>query len=68
MPERSKSVVVTLDAALTSGDPPPGALAVPIFSHGSLEAEFYSPRGIDRQRPHSRDEIYVVACGEGKFF
>jgi hypothetical protein len=60
--------VVTLETALGAGDPPPGNLAVPIFAHGSLEAEFYMPRGIDRQRPHSRDELYVVAHGEGLFF
>jgi mannose-6-phosphate isomerase-like protein (cupin superfamily) len=45
-----------------------GNLAVPIFAHGSLEAEFYTPSGSDRQKPHSRDEIYVVAQGEGLFF
>jgi len=41
---------------------------VPIFGHGSLEAELYAPDGIDRQRPHGRDEVYVVARGEGLFF
>jgi mannose-6-phosphate isomerase-like protein (cupin superfamily) len=59
---------VDLASALVRGDPPPGNLAVPIFSHGSLEVELYSPRGEDRQRPHSRDEAYVVASGTGLFF
>jgi mannose-6-phosphate isomerase-like protein (cupin superfamily) len=59
---------VDLVTALSKGEPPPGNLAVPIFSHGSLEAELYTPRGEDRQRPHSRDEVYVVARGEGLFF
>jgi mannose-6-phosphate isomerase-like protein (cupin superfamily) len=27
----------------------------------------YAPRGIDPQKPHTRDEIYVVAAGSGKF-
>ena len=54
--------------ALGKGAPPPGDLAVPIFRHGSLEVELYSPRGQDLQNPHSRDEIYVVAAGEGLFF
>jgi len=57
-----------LASALVRGEPPPGNLALPIFSHGSLEAELYSPRGLDRQRPHSRNEVYVVARGEGLFF
>jgi mannose-6-phosphate isomerase-like protein (cupin superfamily) len=64
----SRAIVVSLDKALAFGDPPPGNLAVPIFAHGSLEAELYAPRGIDRQRPHSRDEVYVVASGKGQFF
>jgi oxalate decarboxylase/phosphoglucose isomerase-like protein (cupin superfamily) len=64
----SKAIVVSLVNALARGDPPPGNLAVPIFAHGSLEAELYTPRGIDRQRPHSRDEVYVVVSGNGQFF
>jgi mannose-6-phosphate isomerase-like protein (cupin superfamily) len=68
MPERSKAIVVSLDAALAAGEPPPGNLAVPIFAHGSLEAELYAPLGSDPQRPHARDEVYVVARGEGLFF
>jgi len=43
-------------------------LAVPIFSHGSLVVELYSPRGQDTQQPHERDEVYVVARGSGQFF
>jgi mannose-6-phosphate isomerase-like protein (cupin superfamily) len=68
MSASSKGVVVTLEQALAKGEPPPGNLAVPIFAHGTLEAELYSPQGVDRQVPHSRDEIYVVARGEGQFF
>jgi mannose-6-phosphate isomerase-like protein (cupin superfamily) len=33
-----------------------------------MEAELYSPVGVDSQQPHGRDEIYVVAEGEGEFF
>ncbi|HEY5568164.1 MAG TPA: cupin domain-containing protein [Gammaproteobacteria bacterium] len=50
------------------GLPPPGNLAVPVFAHGSLEAELYAPKGKDPQKPHTRDEIYVVVCGHGQFF
>jgi len=50
------------------GEPPAGNLAVPVFAHGSLEAELYSPRGVDRQKPHVRDEVYVVVRGKGSFF
>jgi mannose-6-phosphate isomerase-like protein (cupin superfamily) len=38
-----------------------------LFSHGTLEIEVYKPRGVDRQKPHTRDEIYVVISGTGYF-
>src|SRR4051812_26904875 len=60
--------VVDLAQALSNGAPPPGNLAVPIFSHGTLNAEMYAPRGTDPQTPHERDEIYVIARGGGQFF
>jgi mannose-6-phosphate isomerase-like protein (cupin superfamily) len=59
---------MSLDEALRQGPPPPGNLAVPIFRHGSLEAEMYRPSGTDLQTPHKRDEVYVVARGSGLFF
>ncbi len=54
--------------ALTKGPPPVGNLAVPIFSHGSLVVELYSPVGHDPQKPHTRDEIYFITRGQGRFF
>lgn len=68
MTERERTTVVSLEAALARGEPPPGNLAVPVFAHGTLAAELYSPRGADRQTPHTRDEVYVVARGQGLFF
>src|SRR5580765_7727239 len=59
---------MTLAEALKKGPPPTGNLAVPIFEHGSLEVELYSPKGHDPQKPHKRDEVYVVARGSGMFF
>lgn len=58
---------VSLEEALSKGPPPPGNLAVPIFAHGTLEVEIYTPVGNDPQTPHTRDEIYVVAKGNGFF-
>jgi mannose-6-phosphate isomerase-like protein (cupin superfamily) len=58
---------VSLAEALAKGPPPPGNLAVPIFAHGSLEAELYTPKLIDPQKPHRRDELYVVTRGSGVF-
>jgi mannose-6-phosphate isomerase-like protein (cupin superfamily) len=60
--------------------PPPlslaGALALPrqdgrrsaeVFVDGDLELRFYAPKGQDPQPPHDRDEIYIVAAGQGAF-
>jgi mannose-6-phosphate isomerase-like protein (cupin superfamily) len=67
--EKSTQVVhVGLVEALTKGSPPPGTMAVPIFSHGSLEVELYTPVGHDPQKPHTKDEVYFVARGNGLFF
>lgn len=40
---------------------------VQMFRYGSLQVEFYRPSGVDRQQPHSRDEVYVVVSGSGQF-
>ena len=38
-----------------------------VFEHGSLLVEVYAPRGIDPQKPHTRDEIYFVVTGAGEY-
>ncbi len=62
---------------LTTGLTPATALAtlaehsarefVTLFRHGSLEVEIYRPVKVDKQKPHTRDEIYVVISGTGTF-
>jgi mannose-6-phosphate isomerase-like protein (cupin superfamily) len=59
---------VSLAEALAKGPSPEGNLAVPIFAHGSLEVELYTPKGQDPQKPHRRDEVYLVSRGTAKFF
>ena len=66
--ETVKTAHVSLEEALSKGPPPAGNLAVPIFAHGSLEVELYSPKGHDPQQPHRRDEVYLVIRGKGVFF
>jgi mannose-6-phosphate isomerase-like protein (cupin superfamily) len=44
-----------------------GTLFTEVFKHGSLVVEMYKPDKIDKQKPHERDEIYVVASGTGTF-
>lgn len=41
--------------------------STPVFEHGSLLVKLYRPSGTDRQTPHTRDEVYVVAAGSGRF-
>jgi mannose-6-phosphate isomerase-like protein (cupin superfamily) len=38
-----------------------------VFERGSVSAEVYAPRGTDPQSPHKRDELYIVAQGQGTF-
>lgn len=64
----STATHVSLQQAMALGPPPSGNLAIPVFGHGSMEAELYTPVERDRQRPHDRDEIYVVARGRGQFY
>ena len=59
---------LTLQEVLASGPPPAGNLAMPVFARGDLEVEMYRPTDVDRQRPHDRDEIYLVARGTALFF
>ena len=59
------SIVST--AAAATMPRPPDNLATPILKRHDVEVEFYAPRGTDRQTPHERDELYVVATGVGSF-
>jgi mannose-6-phosphate isomerase-like protein (cupin superfamily) len=47
---------------------PSGERFVALFRHGSLAVELYAPRGHDPQTPHTRDELYVIVAGRGRFF
>jgi len=38
-----------------------------LFEHGTLNVEIYAPQGRDPQKPHTRDEVYVVISGTGFF-
>jgi mannose-6-phosphate isomerase-like protein (cupin superfamily) len=46
---------------------PQGERFVTVFEHGSLLVEVYAPRGSDPQKPHTRDELYIVVEGSGDF-
>jgi len=58
---------MTVAAAMKELRKEDGALFKQIFRHGSLEVEIYQPKLVDMQKPHARDEIYVVVSGSGYF-
>ena len=56
-------VQATLDSLSRSG-----RIYIEPFHHGTLEVGVYAPIGSDQQKPHDKDEVYVVISGEGHFF
>jgi len=58
---------ITVEEALARLPGPAGERFVPVFEHGTLQAEIYAPRGSDPQQPHTRDELYIVVQGSGVF-
>ena len=58
---------LTVPHALDRLPGPEGERYVELFRHGTLSVELYAPRGHDPQFPHTRDEVYVVASGKGRF-
>lgn len=58
---------VNVAEALEKLPGPRGERYAGVLEHGSLEIEIYAPRGTDPQKPHTRDEVYVVVSGRGEF-
>jgi len=58
---------VTLEEAAALLPTPDGKRSAAVFEHGTLQVKLYAPRVRDLQQPHSRDELYVVARGDGWF-
>ncbi len=46
---------------------PAGERFTTALERGQLTVELYAPRGRDPQKPHTRDELYVVVQGRGEF-
>lgn len=58
----------TLEDALSGISDAPGAVRsfYPLH-HGTMKVGAYAPRGTDPQKPHDRDELYIVRSGTGEF-
>ena len=61
---RRVSVADALDSVSKIREGVPSAFC---FEHGTLQVKMYRPAGTDLQKPHIRDEIYVIARGSGWF-
>ncbi len=58
---------LTLVEALSRLPESEGKRFATVFEHRSLLVEIYAPRGTDPQNPHTRDEVYFVASGNGEY-
>jgi mannose-6-phosphate isomerase-like protein (cupin superfamily) len=64
---KSSCLKKTVDEALAKLPGPGGQRFATVFEHGTLLVEIYAPRGVDPQKPHTRDELYFVAAGSGEY-
>ena len=64
----SKTFHLSVADALKRLEAQTGERVVELFRHGTLLVKLYAPRGHDPQTPHTRDELYVVATGTGRFW
>ncbi len=55
---------ISLGEALKAGPPPAGNLAVPVFAHGTLAVELYTPVGVDRHAVAR--ELDDLLCFDGE--
>ena len=58
---------VSISDALTHLPGPKGERWATVLQQENLDVEIYAPRGNDPQNPHTRDEVYVVMQGNGRF-
>ena len=61
---RAASIADALEAVSRITEGVPSAF---VFEHGTLQVKMYRPSKQDLQKPHTRDEIYVIAAGMGTF-
>lgn len=59
--------LATVRAATAALPQAPAQRWAETIRHGSMHVGLYAPRGLDDQKPHRQDEIYVVVSGSGSF-
>ncbi len=40
---------------------------VTVIEDGSMSVEYYVPKDADKQKPHTKDELYIIASGHSEF-
>jgi mannose-6-phosphate isomerase-like protein (cupin superfamily) len=38
-----------------------------MMQHGTMQVEYFAPKGTDTQQPHQQDELYCIASGSAVF-
>ena len=66
-PSRAAAPLRATVAAAKAAPIPAGRTSSLLMTHGRMQVRFYAPRGVDRQTPHTQDELYVVVQGSGSF-
>lgn len=67
MTEMKERIRISVEEALAKLPTSEGKLTAEMFRRGDLQVKIYAPHGTDPQTPHTRDEIYFVAHGEGLY-
>jgi mannose-6-phosphate isomerase-like protein (cupin superfamily) len=63
MPNFYATVAEAVDKLAQTTDKP----FVELLKNGSMSVEYFAPKNIDTQQPHSQDEIYVIVSGTSLF-
>jgi mannose-6-phosphate isomerase-like protein (cupin superfamily) len=40
---------------------------IQLMQHGTMQVEYFAPKGTDNQTPHKQDELYIITSGAGEF-
>ena len=40
---------------------------VTVIEDGNMSVEYYAPKDADKQKPHTKDELYIIASGYSEF-
>lgn len=59
---------LTVESAVAQLAAEKDAVFTTLLRHGTMQVEYFVPRGVDWQTPHKQDELYVIASGKSRFY